>query len=179
MLQANLLLPSSWLRLPLIPKLWYCSSKIHGVTPLRREYWGRSIEQHRTKLWRSFLFTVPVKEGRIFQRRPSYYLKSLLFGKYFKNFEASSFFIKILLRHEKGWDSVNNRSIHPLVLEFSFYGWTEVYSPLKMQEQATHKTSLHDKLPVKRRHALVPSLFLPAQTRINTAFLQQWCLVRL
>jgi len=42
------------------------------------------------------------ERGKQFQLLPCYYLNSMLFEKYLKNFEASGFFIKILLRHETG-----------------------------------------------------------------------------
>jgi hypothetical protein len=42
------------------------------------------------------------ERGKQFQRLPCYYLNSMLFEKHLKNFEASGFFIKILLRRETG-----------------------------------------------------------------------------
>ena len=99
-----------------------------------------------------------------FQRLPCHYLNSMLFEKYLKNFEASGFFIKILLRHETGWNSVNNSQSLRLVLEISFFRRTEVHTALKMQEQATHMTWVHDKLPATWRQALVHSSFRQTQT---------------
>jgi hypothetical protein len=49
-----------------------------------------------------FSLCVPNETGKQFQRLPFYHLNSILFEKYFKNFEASSFFIKILLRRKTG-----------------------------------------------------------------------------
>jgi hypothetical protein len=89
-----------------------------------------------------------------FQRRRKRILVSALllsklyaFEKYLKNFEASGFFIKILLRHETGWNSVNNSQTLRFVLEFSFYRWAEENSALKTHEQATRMSWVHEKLP--------------------------------
>lgn len=156
MLRGELLLPSSrFTYVPLSSISLYHFTKLHGVTRHLNVH-GRDNRAWTAEQRGVFCLSFWRKRKTV-QLLPSYYLNSFLFEKYFKNVKASRFFIKISLRHDIGRNSVINSNASRLVLEFSFYGWTDLYSALKMQEQATYMTHGHDKLPVKRRHALVRS----------------------